>query len=382
MITRRALIQSFSAAALGSKCARIAAGQPSAPAGLSVSLAHDLPRTYLKAVSPDGTKLCLRDWSKPYETFTRPAWPWRSKHSASKHEQLRVVEVGTAKTTYAGRFLSPVSEASFFADSDALFLQTSSYPTRQLGVVDLRDGSCAERTDSVSARRLHLMYATTGRTLLMADYNGTSNRTEALVQLELPDYHERSRTAYATEPRLERSWERDLFFSADRKTVAYTFDDVIVCRRADDLGILWTRRISPPLQGVHALAITADGLTVAAAVSEHAHPYRLFYTAVYDGRNGVELYRRPICGSYGMAISPDGKLLAVGEVRGATLALHIYGLPDGSLLASMIHGEAPKGRRQFLYSAFVIQGIQFTSDGRFLISSGGTGTKVWRLVRE
>jgi hypothetical protein len=294
------------------------------------------------------------------------------------------MEVGTWRTIYGGRFRGPVNWVSFFADGEALFLQTDSYPTRQLVTVDLRTGLGTERMDTVTVDRVHLMYATSDRTVLMVDYDGKAYRTEALVQLELPDYHERARVAYATQERRAKSTETDRYFSADRKTVAYSFDDIVVCRRTEDLGILWTRRLDPSLEGAKRLAISADGSAVAVAVADTALPYQQYYTAIYNGRSGAELTRIPVCGAYGMGMSPDGNLLAVGARAPGThgnlaLLVHIYDVRSSLLVASLTHDDVPRARGQFLYSFFNIHGIEFTSDGKYLITSGGVRTKVWRL---
>jgi hypothetical protein len=169
--------------------------------------------------------------------------------------------------------------------------------------------------------------------------------------------------------------------SADRKILVCAFDDVLLCRRSDDLEILWTRRIDPYLAGVDALACSADGGIVAASVSDLLSPPRQFYIALYDGKSGADLIRLPLCGSYAMGVSPDGRLIAIGEIRDVTMRVHLYSLPSGSLITSVIHGEAAKGRHQFLSLGFVKNGhgIVFTSDGKYLITSAGTGTKVWRL---
>jgi hypothetical protein len=379
MLTRRDLIRA-SAALLGSARLRRAAGQLAEGANAGVSLVQHFTHSYLEDVSPDGTKVCIEDWQKSYQTFVWPNPPWRRKQPDQGSNQLRVLELGTWKSIYTGRFQSQVACSSFFADGQALFLQTSSYPTRQLAVVDLRTGESTKRADAVVPKAVHLMYATGGRTLLLDDFDGTTGRTESLALLDLPDYRERARVAYATQPRAPKSWEWALYFSADRKTVAYTFDDIVVCRRTEDLAPLWTRRIDPRLKGVHYLAVSADGGAVAAAVSDHHRPYEDYYTVIYDGRSGAEVARLPICGSYAMAISPDAKLLGVGEVRFATLFVHIYGLPSGALKSSLIVGTAPNGPHQFLSLGFTTtHGIEFTSDGQYVIASSGLGTKVWKL---
>lgn len=75
----------------------------------------------------------------------------------------------------------------------------------KLAVVDLNTGVFTERIDTVTHGWLGFVEATTGRTLLLEDFNTTTHQTETLVQLDLPDYRERMRTPFATQPRMAKS---------------------------------------------------------------------------------------------------------------------------------------------------------------------------------
>lgn len=179
-----------------------------------------------------------------------PNWPWRRNDANKNHDPLRVLELGTWKTIYSGHFRGPVFWSSFFADSQALFIQTFLFPKRQLAVVDLNTGVFTERIDTVTHGWLGFVEATTGRTLLLEDFNTTTHQTETLVQLDLPDYRERMRTPFATQPRMAKPLKGGgMSISADRKILVCAFDDVLLCRRSDDLEILWTRRIDRIWQG-------------------------------------------------------------------------------------------------------------------------------------
>ena len=134
-----------------------------------------------------------------------PNWPWRRNDANKNHDPLRVLELGTWKTIYSGHFRGPVFWSSFFADSQALFIQTFLFPMRQLAVVDLNTGVFTERIDTVTHGWLGFVEVTTGRTLLLEDFNTTTHQTETLVQLDLPDYRERMRTPFATQPRMAKS---------------------------------------------------------------------------------------------------------------------------------------------------------------------------------
>ena len=235
-----------------------------------------------------------------------------------------------------------------------------------------------ERTATDPIGKTRILFAGPERHLVGVELE--KYRAEALMQIELPDYRERVRVPFVTQAG-DTLHSTDLFFSSDRKVAAYSFEDIVVCRRTEDLEVLWTQRISPRLTGAKRLAVSVDGSVVGVAVAGQGPPYREYYIGLYDGRNGTELGRLPICGGYGMGISPDGKLLAVGDrVRdGAEMAVHIHELPSGRLVTSLEHGKVASGHLQFLRSLFEYNGIQFTSDGKYLIVSGGYHIKVWSL---
>ena len=85
-------------------------------------------------------------------------------------------------------------------------------------------------------------------------------------------------------------------------------------------------------------------------------------------------------GSEGVAISPDGKLLAVsvreaGKKGDVLPGAHIYDVTSGARIAAVVHDRIPPGRRQWLVAHC---GVSFTSDGRYLVTSGMV-TKVWNI---
>ena len=162
--------------------------------------------------------------------------------------------------------------------------------------------------------------------------------------------------------------------SDDRKFLAYSFDHTLLCRRMSDLQIIWTRQLKLFAPKV---VVSASGSHVAAAFTDFKNEYNL---AVYDGNTGKELTRLPVKGTDGIALSPDGKLVAVversiGKDHVAIPKINIYEVASGQQLASVTHDQISSGRRQFLESGCT---VSFTSDGKYLITSGML-TKVWSL---
>jgi hypothetical protein len=77
-----------------------------------------------------------------------------------------------------------------------------------------------------------------------------------------------------------------------------------------------------------------------------------YCVAVYDGKNGDEVAKLPISGTEGIALSPDGKLIAAVErvySKGKALpTIHIHDVSTGEKLASLTHDVIKSGAHQFL----------------------------------
>jgi WD40 repeat protein len=182
--------------------------------------------------------------------------------------------------------------------------------------------------------------------------------------------------------------ETPVSVSGDRKTFVYSFDNNVVCRRAEDLAILWKRQTDPDLI-VWRVGISKDGSVVAASFFSGASSDLLKRThvAVYDGRDGTSIAQVPVNGTEGVAISPDNKLLAAGQrvplqgkKAGTQPTVVISDIISGRELATLIQDQFWGGGGEFLYAGFAVHGIQFTSDGKYLITSG-LNTKVWDIKK-
>ena len=136
-----------------------------------------------------------------------------------------------------------------------------------------------------------------------------------------------------------------------------------------DLHILWTRQLK---LFAPKLVVSASGSHVAAAFTDFKNEYNI---AVYDGKTGTELTRLPLKGIDGIALSPDGKLVAVvkrsiGKDRVAVPTINIYKYGIWATTGFSGHmTELRGGRRQFLESG---RTVSFTSDGKYMVTSGMT----------
>jgi len=383
--SRRELVRWFGSVT-APLCARVLFGSPAAPNEVKLSLAREFPKSSMRALSPDGMKLCLEDWNE-------------------RGYPVRVLDIGDWNALYTGRFHSRTLGVSFFADSETILVRAlTSAPDKTCGV---GKGNCAHddvildlRTGQRTGRVLPFgdptivgerYYPVSDRTLLDAHYEGKPAQTETLALVQLPDYRETVKVPYATQPRKPRplvsgialSTEYGFSISDDRRTIAYAFDDVLLCRQTEDLAVIWTRRIEPELKAFN-VVVSAHGSRVAAAIADNAvsHLQRASYIAVYDGRDGSDVARLQQDGTEGMALSPDGGLIAI--VRGepgtkgeVVTTVRVHELLSGRMLASVDHDRIKNGRHRWLEAGCQ---VAFTSDSKYMITSG-MATRVWTIER-
>ncbi len=290
-------------------------GSPAAPSSVKLSLAREFPKSSMRALSPDGIKLCLEDWSE-------------------RGYPVRVLDIGDWSTLYNGRFHSRTLGIGFFGDSETLLVQAlASSPHQTCGVgkgncaqdiviLDLRTGQRTERVvpfgDLTTVGKRY--YPVGDRTLLEAQYEGRPTQTETLALVQLAADREIVKVPYATQLRMPRpvvsgialSTEYGFSISDDRKILAYAFDDVLLSRETEDLAVMWIRHTEPKLKAYN-VVISAHGSRVAAAIADNAvsHQQRASYIAVYDGKDGSDVARLQENGTEGMALSPDGRLIAI-----------------------------------------------------------------------
>jgi len=325
--------------------------------------------------------MCLEDW-------------------AERGYPLRVVEIGTWRTLYADRFPSRIrGAASFFADSESLLV--SAFASANGGTCGIGKGHCADREMVVDIRtgerveqvlpfipdQYDSYYALTNRRLLDVHQR---DQTEALALVEFPSYRQIATVPYATQPRKPRrvvsgitlSTDYGFAISVDRQKLAYAFDDVLVCRRTADLKVLWSRTVEVGMKPLR-VTISPTGRRVAVAIADGEpllNQQHRAYIAIFDGETGEDVGRLQRSWGDSIALSADGKLIAVvvrepGKRGEVIPTVYVHDVLSGKELASVAHDHIKKGRRQLLEAAC---GVGFTSDGKYMITSG-MATKVWRL---
>ncbi len=331
----------------------------------SVRLTKQFRNAVFLAASPDGERLCLG--------FLSPG-------SGGPLWRVDVIETGAWRTIYSAKIPALQIYASFFKSSQALCVDT--LVPKSTALIDLRTGRLEKQTPTSASNR-----ALDDGVLLGEDNDGS------LVRFSVPGYKELFRVPG---PGLQ---PLSIVVSDDRQRVIRGLgrdEYSIVCYRSTELSRLWLRHVEIPgarWDGLHnfkgriTTAISADGRFVAVAAVDTAEwaAQQRFFVAVLNGEDGEEMNRLPINGDQGLAISPDGKLLAIGRRIGTEediyLLIEVYDVASGRLVATATHYRVPPGRFQQASAAFSVgRGITFTPDGRYLVSSAnGEWVKIWQL---
>ncbi len=377
---------------------------------LRIRLIKEFRGGWLLAVSPDSRKLCLYFAKNPIDKFTLRGGKWTYEGGPSKDgkDALEVIEIGSWRALCSVRLRQYGVLASFFADSEMVYVKTdplANASQTQHVVIDLTTQRVSESLQSSKLGEPSRTYYALSEGVLLATESvyrpPTPIRKEALLRVSLPDYKETGRVPF---PLMEIAGERlggSLTTSADRKYVVQTviydrnkdlgvpegLNETVVFRRTEDLGVIWSRRIEPAADWrPERITITPDGNRGAVAVSDTVSPadLRQSYIGIYAGKDGREISKVPMDGRDGIALSPDGKVLAVGKIvpagRGeSSLIAELYELASGNRLAVVEHDRWNGGRDLIHSTGFDNDGLQFTPDGRYLITSINGLVKVWSL---
>lgn len=392
LISRRKLL--CSVAALLPFSIKQAAGQAAPvdrperlPNASRASLVKEIKNARLLDVSADSSKLCLYSSRHPVRSFTwSGTWKENKAPVRSGEEALRIVNANSWIEAFARRLPALPYEASFFADGGSVYVEI---PGVNAGtdhiLIELLTGNMQQRSFPVRNGLLFSYWALGDHMLLGAGRSASLNRVEVLVKAEAPDYNEVARVPFAEgRQRPGSGSEAPISVAADRRTFVYAYDSCLVCRRGQTLETLWTHTYDPELP-FWRVGISADGSVVAAAAADTvAAGYSTkHYVGIFSGRDGRELTRLPILGLEGVAISPDGKTLAVGErvplhgrKSGTQPTVTLFDIASRRKLATIIHDQFYGGGGEFLYAGVE---TSFSPDGSFLITSG-LNTKIWRMA--
>jgi hypothetical protein len=353
-------------------------------------LVREFKDALLLALSPDGRKMCLHFTKNSTESFRLESGRWKRLPWNKSGEGLKVIELDTWKELFSVNPPGGPLPVTFFRDSERLITNTlllEEKPVQQQYLlIDLNSGRVVERREGIETP-FRQFYAYDGD-LVIGTENGKTRKLEWYTHVSLPEWNTVKRVPQVPEdlPRPVRSAAMDgLKFSLDRRFFADTAGEHLLYRRCSDFGVVWTRVLDSSLQ-IWKLCVSANGDWVVAALNEPTliENMKRWKVFVLEGRQGATVATLPVNGIQGVAISPDGKLLAVGEqervkgwVEAYELWVSLYEIPSGKRVARLFHDRMPK-RRGIMDTDFFQNGIQFTADGKYLVS-GGRNTRIWRL---
>ena len=182
------------------------------------------------------------------------------------------------------------------------------------------------------------------------------------------------------------AWAGLVRLDAARRVCLNLADDELVCRDATDLRVRWTIGGTGGRSSGPGYFVSPDG-SCAAFVRRCADCDRTdsWLCAIVECENGkrvgeLRVPYRPECG----ALSKGGSILALGELAWREGGAHdqivrLYSVADGSEVASTVHASLPPMRSSLLVGAFP-DGVHFTADGRYLVTTGFEKTRIWEVL--
>ena len=308
--TRRDIF-SLGISSCAAACALPLLGQT--PRTVTPQLLRTFRDTTLRAISPDGGRLCLWSTHFPIETISVSPQGVTSVPSGRGEDTLSVVVVETGSATFSMKIESPATSGSFFAEGDHLyvyaFLIAGRTPSSSHTIVNLKHGTRTDKSGPV----LPIYYALGTNRLLSLEAE------KEIVVTQLPEYKVIERVSVGESP--SDSWQRVTVdtVSVDRTVLIYGLDrHRVLCRSTEDLSkVLWVHHVdgrSFPT-GIVAASISPNSKWVAvAAVQKNVLSDRgNTSVSVLDVSSGKIITQIPANGAEQLAISPDGSLIAVGH---------------------------------------------------------------------
>lgn len=364
-------------------------GQGRCSSSEGIAPAKEIPNAYLLAISPNAAELCIYTTRHPIRSFSvQPGRIAENVRPGDTEDALRIIDMSTWKCTYATRLPTLPGHGDFFLDNATVLVEAAGVP--RMGylhlVVDVRNGEKRQKFDPLDSALISEYRALGDRTLIGSVRKYPSNVPESLVRVDAQTFREFARRPFEAPGKPELDPKGGGIdgnrLSGDRRRVAYTMFDSVCCHRTDDLSLLWAQR-SDPFFIVGQLALSWDGGL--AAVAEMDVSVKRFRVRILRGEDGTEVARVGADASQGLALSPDGRTLAAAQqvgVPGDKMHLQpsvlLFDVASSRKIATLVQDKFPgDGRRgEFLLSGF--NAIQFTADGKRLVTSGRR-VKVWDL---
>lgn len=185
-------------------------------------------------------------------------------------------------------------------------------------------------------------------------------------------------------------WQTGPYLSLDRRFFAQSIGLDVSFRKSATLELVWRRKVEPGWSPMRlGVSLHGDYVAMGLGQSPYRSDVRPAAVTVVAGSDGSVISHFRVEGIGGVAISPDGKMVAVGEevqldenLEDTQMNVNIYDVPTGQLLLKLEHDRRRVTRGSWAdFGLSYANGLHFTPDGSQLISSG-THTKVWKLSWE
>ncbi|MEQ1948039.1 MAG: hypothetical protein ABL995_12670 [Bryobacteraceae bacterium] len=295
-----------------------------------------------------------------------------------------VVELGSWTILSSTELRSSPVNVSFFADSPVLYAAMEAERqgdrlAKPVLTVDFAKTKVDELLEPAAPGRGAVSYRALSRQTLLGEERRAGDReADSLFLTQLPGYQEMRRVPLAAAPR-KGSVESVSIVSADRKLVVYGYDRSVLLRRTEDLSLVWKQDGVEKSAVDKQLAISATGTLVAAPFERKGSPT----VFVFDGATGKEVAAIASEPVTGLAISPDGRYVAVGvTVKDKTdlvPTVRLHEISSGRSVDTLVHDRVPQGKDAASKAAFGPRGVQFTADGKYLLTST-MHTRAWQLT--
>lgn len=351
---------------------------------LPLRMVKEFDNGHLLDISPESPKLCIY-YGNSLQTYAWSGAAWKRGGRGNGRFSIQVVRLDSWTVEYSSEVNERPRSASFYNDGESLYVEEGGsrtdkgFAVRNL-FIDLKSRNIEEHVHYESpgrSSRFYLSVLQSGRLMGLELGRGGYR---ALVLADAVDLQELRRTEVS--PLEALGTMTDIVVSNDRKILAYAVDHSIVCRRTETFDVLWQHPVEAALR-VSKIAISPDGgfVAIAAVNTNEIARQNQYYVAVLDSKNGSLLRKLDVNADAGISISPGGKFLAVSQRKPNDKPqkmrpqVWIYDIASGVIVGTATHEPAvtPRG---YLWA---ILESRFTPDGRYLITLGDGGTRVWEL---
>lgn len=353
----------------------------------TLKLVTEYKKNILADISADGRLLLFYQSSAPTRSYTVPLDVDRGSANQPpvSDDMLRVVERASGRE--AGRIKVQFfpENMQFVPDTQQVFyIEPAS--NKQKHLFKIWNFSTGEVTACSDKDAINFRHATIVDPQHVLGAVLQENGGESLGKLTLPDC---TQTIISpVDPEYPQGKTRGgLTISPDKRFITYTIyagSEIIIWDIANKQV---TKNLSPaPLFSWNKPVYTPDGklLIVATGTNAFSGEDTKNYLLFYDTGTYHQVRRLEVPGASAIAVSPDGRLLAVGYTKEDRKAFTtteqaqvvLYDLKTGEEVAKAAHPPV-RQRRDDPFAAKVTR-LTFTPDGKYLLSST-YNTLLWRI---